>query len=148
VQVDGHYRKFYFYHHRNRDGLIYREEQIGRKTFEIYKGRDDKLIYRSVTFKTEGNKNNKDLVLVDNHYKKECTIQKMTQKFELDPYLPAESQIRKTEFNLAKGRVFLFYHFREGKVTAKEEEFFRDDLIGQAKMGDMNEKDTEDSKLQ
>lgn len=24
VQVDGHYRKLYYYHHRNKDGLIYR----------------------------------------------------------------------------------------------------------------------------
>ena len=43
-------RKIYFYHHRNKDGLIYREEQIGHKTFERYKGREDKLVYRSVTF--------------------------------------------------------------------------------------------------
>lgn len=26
IQVDGRYRKIYFYHHRNKDGLIYREE--------------------------------------------------------------------------------------------------------------------------
>jgi hypothetical protein len=26
IQVDGRYRKIYFYHHRNDDGLIYREE--------------------------------------------------------------------------------------------------------------------------
>jgi len=31
------------------DGLIYREEQIGQKTFERYTGREDKLIYRSCT---------------------------------------------------------------------------------------------------
>jgi hypothetical protein len=36
-----------------KDGLIYREEQIGRKTFEYYKGREDRLIYRSVTFDPE-----------------------------------------------------------------------------------------------
>lgn len=50
IQVDDRYRKIYFYHHRNKDGLIYREEQIGRKTFERYKGREDKLIYSSVTY--------------------------------------------------------------------------------------------------
>jgi len=26
IQIDGHIRKIYFYHHRNKDGLIYREE--------------------------------------------------------------------------------------------------------------------------
>ena len=50
IQVDDRYRKIYFYHHRNKDGLIYREEQIGRKTFERFKGREDRLIYRSVTY--------------------------------------------------------------------------------------------------
>jgi len=50
IQVDDRYRKIYFYHHRNKDGLIYREELIGHKTFERFKGREDKLIYRSVTY--------------------------------------------------------------------------------------------------
>ena len=53
IQIDGHSRKLYFYHHRVRDGLIYREEKIGKKTFEYYKGREDRLIYRSVTFNPE-----------------------------------------------------------------------------------------------
>lgn len=26
IQIDGRIRKIYFYHHRNKDGLIYREE--------------------------------------------------------------------------------------------------------------------------
>lgn len=49
VEVDDQYRKIWYYHHRVNDGLIYREEQIGRKTFERYTGREDKLIYRSCT---------------------------------------------------------------------------------------------------
>lgn len=49
VEVDDQYRKIWYYHHRVNDGLIYREEQIGQKTFERYKGREDKLVYRSCT---------------------------------------------------------------------------------------------------
>ena len=49
VEVDDVYRKIWYYHHRVNDGLIYREEQIGQKTFERYTGREDKLIYRSCT---------------------------------------------------------------------------------------------------
>lgn len=70
----------------------------------------------------------------------------MSQRFALDPELPADAQIRKTEFNLDKGRVFIYYHFREGKITSNSESFVRDDLIGEAKLGDMNEKDTEENK--
>jgi len=50
IRKDSEYRKIYYYHHRNEDGLVYREEQIGKKTFEQYMGRPDYLIYRSVTF--------------------------------------------------------------------------------------------------
>lgn len=41
IQIDGVERIIYFYHHRNneknKDGLIYRREIIGKKTIEKYK---------------------------------------------------------------------------------------------------------------
>jgi hypothetical protein len=43
-----------------------------------------------------------DLPFNENHTGQEVVIKKMTQKFELDPTIPAESQIKKTEFNLDK----------------------------------------------
>ncbi len=86
IHIDGRVRKVYFYHHRNKDGLIYREEQIGRKTFERYKGREDKLVYRSVTFNPDYNeKTDKHISINDNHLvaggtknKGEAIILKMT----------------------------------------------------------------------
>ena len=45
----------------------------------------------------------------------------MSQRFALDPDLPADGQIRKTEFNLEKGRVYIYYHYRVGKITANAE---------------------------
>ena len=78
IQIDGHSRKLYFYHHRVRDGLIYREEQIGRKTFEYYKGREDRLIYRSVTFDPDRPKDPQSLYLKENHLQEDVTIKKMT----------------------------------------------------------------------
>jgi len=52
VRIDGRYRKIYYYHHRQKDGLILREEFFDKKNkiIEEYKNRPDKLIYRSVTF--------------------------------------------------------------------------------------------------
>jgi hypothetical protein len=148
IQVDARSRKLYFYHHRVRDGLIYREEQIGNKTFEFYKGREDRLIYRSVTFDPHKQKEQQDLFLKENHLQEDVVIKKMTQKFELDPGMPAESQIKKTEFNLDKKRVYIYYHYKDGKITANYQEFSRDDLIGQSKMSDMNEKESEETQLQ
>lgn len=94
IQIDGRVRKIYYYHHRNKDGLIYREEQIGRKTFERYKGREDRLIYRSVTFDPKRPQQKKDLVIQDNHCnshnKGSSVVIKMSQRFALDPEIPAE----------------------------------------------------------
>lgn len=72
----------------------------------------------------------------------------MTQKFDLDPNAPAETQIKKTEFNLDKKMIYIYYHYKKGKITADYKEFSRDELIGQAKTGDMNEKDVEETQLQ
>lgn len=55
IEEDGVRIRIHFYHHRNKDGLIYREEIIGKKTIERYKNREDKLIYRSVTFERKDN---------------------------------------------------------------------------------------------
>jgi len=73
----------------------------------------------------------------------------MTQKFELDPEMPAANQMKKTEFNLKDGKVYVHYHFEEGKITADEQTYSRDDYIGQAKLDTVgSDKDAEDSKEQ
>jgi len=78
IQVDDRYRKVYFYHHRNKDGLIYREEQIKTKTIERYKGREDKLIYRSVTYADDSKQiESQDLRIEDQNMKKDLKIKKM-----------------------------------------------------------------------
>ena len=144
IRIDGRYRKLYFYHHRQKDGLILREEFFDQKNkiIEEYKNRPDKLIYRSVTFTP-----NADLItpqslkIKENNYGREVVINKMTQKFELDPDLPAANQIKKTEFNIAMKQVFIYYHYEEGKITTRDEEWNRDDLIGHANIDNVNDKD-------
>lgn len=54
IRVDDRSCKFYYYHHRT-DNLIYRCVVVGRKVFEKFKGNQDRMIYRSVTFESEGN---------------------------------------------------------------------------------------------
>ena len=44
--------------------------------------------------------------------------------------------------------IYIYYHYKDGKITADYKEFLRDDLIGSAKTGDMNEKDVEETQLQ
>ena len=150
IMIDGRYKKLYFYHHRQKDGLILREEFFDQKNkiIEEYKNRPDKLIYRSVTFNPNAELTQQTLRLKENNYGKEVLINKMTQKFELDPDMPAANQIKKTEFNLLKRRVYIKFHYEEGKITSRGESFDRDELIGHAKIDNVNDKDQEDSKEQ
>ena len=150
IKVDDHYRKIYFYHHRNKDGLIYREEQIGKKIFERYKGREDRLIYRSVTFDPDTPFNDSQhLYIEDKVYQRKLVIKKMAQKFELDPNKAASEQIRKTVFNMDK-HLLIYYHYQEGQIFKQPDKISRNDLLSHNKMGEMNEKeiekDNEDSK--
>ena len=46
--------------------------------------------------------------------------------------------MRKTEFNFDKQFVYIFYHYEDGKITATEEEWNRNDLLGDAKVDDPN----------
>ena len=58
VLIEGQERCIYFYHHwnwngdeqKNKDGLIFRREIIGKKTIEKYKNWEDRLVYWSVEF--------------------------------------------------------------------------------------------------
>jgi hypothetical protein len=47
---------------------------------------------------------------------------------------------------MQKGEIYIYYHYREGKITSNMEKYRRDELIANAKGGDINEKDTEESK--
>ena len=154
IHIDGHLRKIYYYHHRNndknKDGLIYREENIGSKTIEKYKDREDHLEYRSVTFIpiSKDKKDSSVIELKDIHFK--CAkILNMIQKFGLNKEMPAEDQIRETEFNIEKEVVNIFYHYKESKITAREKHYNRKDLIGNSSAVDeINNKETEDNALQ
>lgn len=143
IEVDHRYRKIYYYHHRNSDGLIYREEQIGRKIFERYKGREDKLIYRSVTYDDRAVDVQAHLFIEDKTYGRQLYVKKMAQKFELDPTKDASLQMKKTEFKIEDQYIYIYYHYKEGQIFRKPDIVNRLDLISQGKMGDMNEKDAE-----
>jgi hypothetical protein len=125
--------------------LIYREEQISHKTFERYKNRPDKLIYRSVTYSEKlYDFSSGDSIIKDNNLDKEIKVKKMTQKFELDPSKPAEEQKRKTVFNLETDEIVIYYHFKEGQIFRKPSHYDRNVLRNSGNQGDMNEKDQGD----
>jgi hypothetical protein len=56
--------------------------------------------------------------------------------------------MRKTVFNIETGEVVIHYHFVEGQIFKKPKTYSRQELISQGKSGDMNEKDTDETKEQ
>lgn len=153
IYIDGHLRQLYFYHNRNndrnKDGLIYREERIGEKTIEKYKDREDHLEYRSVIFHpvNQSQKNDIKLELKDIHFKS-ANILSMVQRFGLNKELPAEEQIRETEFNIEKGDVNIYYHYRDGQITANEISYDRKKLIANSAVDEVSSKEQEDNAKQ
>ena len=59
------------------------------KIIEEYKNRPDRLIYRSCVFDPDREPKSTDLKMEENNYSKLVKIKKMTQKFDLDPDMPA-----------------------------------------------------------
>ena len=149
IQVDDQYRKMWYYHHRVHDNLIYREEQIGQKVFEKFKGHPDGLIYQSVTYDPDVvvDPNQGHQAIDDKQYGKTFYVKKMAQKFCLKKNIPPEKQIRKTEFNFAadggKGQVLIYYHYKEGQIFRAPDTISQLDLVSSGKRGDMDDKEVE-----
>ncbi|CAJ1401716.1 unnamed protein product [Effrenium voratum] len=121
-------RELIFYKSRL-DGLVRSVEIIGRKMFEYFEDRDDRLIYHSVTLDptaTRGQKS-KDTYPVDSVG--EVPIKKMTEKYARNPEVPAEEDIAKISFYLTEqqnssiystGKIRVDYHREPGSLTFRQ----------------------------
>ncbi|CAJ1441172.1 unnamed protein product [Effrenium voratum] len=127
-------RELIFYKSRL-DGLVRSVEIIGRKMFEYFEDRDDRLIYHSVTLDptaTRGQKS-KDAVSLQDTYPVdsvgEVPIKKMTEKYARNPEVPAEEDIAKISFYLTEqqnssiystGKIRVDYHREPGSLTFRQ----------------------------
>jgi len=112
-------RELVFYHSRL-DGLIRSVEMIGRKVFEHFEDRDDRLIYHSVTLDPQ-QVNNTRTTQKKNTWTVESwgevPIKKMTQKYGRDPSVPADDDIHKICYFVHAGKIRVDYHREPGKLT-------------------------------
>jgi hypothetical protein len=141
---EGVRRRMHFFPNARLDGLQLREELLGKKTVETYTGRDDRLVYRSVTFDEAsattalataaaaaaagasanggggagggGGGSGSHPGGVDGSL--EPAIIKMTEKYARDPAVDAEADVCKRVYNIASGFIRVHYHFGDGRVTA------------------------------
>lgn len=146
--VPDHERVMNFYTSARLDGLLKRHEVFGQKMTETFSGRDDNLIYRSVTYdpvetaKAIAAAEQAAAVAAGGRRKKKKSeeplqvIRKMTEKYELPdakavadrggPNIPAHKRMCKRVFNIEGELIRIDYHYGEGRVTADQKLFYKD----------------------
>eukprot|EP00441_Pelagodinium_beii_P038325 CAMPEP_0197626140 /NCGR_PEP_ID=MMETSP1338-20131121/5247_1 /TAXON_ID=43686 ORGANISM="Pelagodinium beii, Strain RCC1491" /NCGR_SAMPLE_ID=MMETSP1338 /ASSEMBLY_ACC=CAM_ASM_000754 /LENGTH=866 /DNA_ID=CAMNT_0043196659 /DNA_START=47 /DNA_END=2647 /DNA_ORIENTATION=- len=135
-------RELIFYNSRL-DGLVRSVELIGRKMFEHFEDRDDRLIYHSVTLDPtlvntgtmRPGQKNKDTYPVDSMG--EVPIRKMTEKYARNPEVPADEDIYKICFFLTEqtttstytsmGKIRVDYHREPGSLTFRTVTYYNED---------------------
>ena len=148
-------RVMHFYTSARLDGLVKRVEVFGQKMMETFSGRDDNLVYRSVTYDpvetakamAAAEQAAAAAAAAGGRRKKKKSeeplqvIRKMTEKFELPDVkaapepdadgnagvaIPAHKRIRKRVFNVVGELIRIDYHYGEGRVTASQKLFYKD----------------------
>jgi len=123
-------RELLFYNSRL-DGLVRCVELIGKKMFEFFEDRDDRLIYHSVTLDPSlatnhrGGQKPKDTYLVESMG--EVPIRKMTQKYARNSQVPPDEDFHKICYFLAEGKIRVDYHREPGQLTFKTVTYVNED---------------------
>jgi len=124
-------KELIFYNSRL-DGLVRSFELIGKKNFEYFEDRDDRLVYHSVTLDPPGggdgrNGRSKEMLQLDSVHNVELPIRKMTEKYARNPDVPADEDPQKICYFLAEGKIRVDYHREPGILTYRSETYFSRD---------------------
>ncbi|KAF4322458.1 hypothetical protein BBO99_00002483 [Phytophthora kernoviae] len=122
----GYRREFQFYTSTRPDGLANREEDIQKRVVEHFDGRDDSLIFRSVTLATDKDEvDSKNPYILPGGPSGEIAIKKMKEKFARNPTLLADEDQRKRAYNIHEGSIRVYFHYATGKITAGSRVYFK-----------------------
>ncbi|KAI8815434.1 hypothetical protein BJ742DRAFT_876531 [Cladochytrium replicatum] len=118
VMVNGKTTDMHFYASARSDGLFKRVE-TANKIMEHFVDREDKLIYRSVTFDTseEDENSNKEPTTGTSH------ILKMAEKFEKNPDLPVHEDVAKKTYFVRDERIRVVYQLGPNRIVSSWREF-------------------------
>jgi len=130
VDVTGKRREFHFYTSARLDSLVRREEDIGKKVIEVFEGRDDHLVYRSVTVapKEAGSGATKASVYtLPGGQLGDLIIRKMCEKFgRADPTCASEADVCRRTYYVKDGSIRVVYHYAKGRITASSRVYHKD----------------------
>ncbi|KAK3273495.1 hypothetical protein CYMTET_18285 [Cymbomonas tetramitiformis] len=143
-------RLMHFYESARLDGLVTREEEFGLKTVEHFNSRDDRLVYRSVTYeplqakpatpppavaptgkaKRPKKKNEEPLQ----------PIRKMTEKYTVDKTQKPDKSVAKRTFYVSGDQIRLDFHYGKDKITASSRHYTKEGLSHITQVDPLEEK--------
>ncbi|KAJ3291052.1 hypothetical protein HDU79_002720 [Rhizoclosmatium sp. JEL0117] len=109
IMYEGKTTEIHFFPASRSDGLVKRVEEYN-KVIEYFTEREDKLIYRSVTYERTDNIDGK-------------IITKMTEKFERNREVPAHEDPAKKTYYLKDEKIKVIYHLDDGRIIPSYREF-------------------------
>ncbi|KAI8925801.1 hypothetical protein BC831DRAFT_459481 [Entophlyctis helioformis] len=108
ILVDGKTTEMHFYPSARSDGLVKRIES-SRKVMEFFTEREDRLVYRSVTYDVEDGLRG--------------GVIKMAEKFSRNLELSAQQDVYKKTYFAKEERIRIIFHLEEGRIIASMREF-------------------------
>mmetsp|Transcript_23831 Transcript_23831/g.60196 ORF Transcript_23831/g.60196 Transcript_23831/m.60196 type:complete len:573 (-) Transcript_23831:1645-3363(-) len=127
-------REFHFYPSARQsgghlDGLIRRIELTNKKTMLYYEGRDDKLVYRSITFDEKQREEAMRSASKTKSGASDAGVVKMAEKFERTSSKTAATDVRKRTYFKTTGGIRLDYHFGDGRITSNVKTFNKEGRV-------------------
>ncbi|KND01180.1 uncharacterized protein SPPG_04271 [Spizellomyces punctatus DAOM BR117] len=114
IIIDDRTKEMHFYPSARSDGLVKRVDESS-KILEHFTEREDRLVYRSVTFDGEP----------DEEQIERGSIIKMAEKFDRNPDVPSHKDAAKRTYFLKDDKIGVIYHFEEGKIIPSTREFHK-----------------------
>ena len=134
--VKGEERVMHFYHTARLDGLVERKEALGSKITETFQDRDDRLVYRSVSYTRKSETSDDALESqpsdsrtsgIDTDATEDVLpIRKATQKFGRNADVPAARDVVKRTFFVSSSRIRVDFHYGDDSITASSRLYSRD----------------------
>eukprot|EP00240_Pyramimonas_obovata_P004234 CAMPEP_0118939504 /NCGR_PEP_ID=MMETSP1169-20130426/29098_1 /TAXON_ID=36882 /ORGANISM="Pyramimonas obovata, Strain CCMP722" /LENGTH=353 /DNA_ID=CAMNT_0006883791 /DNA_START=30 /DNA_END=1087 /DNA_ORIENTATION=+ len=130
-------RVAHFYESARLDGLLMRTEVFGVKMVEVFRDRDDRLVYRSATYDKvpprpstppQASTGVKRVGRKKKHDDPQQPIRKMTEKYTVvtDGSVAPEECVRKRTFYCTDDQIRLDYHYGRDRITANCRIYSRD----------------------
>ncbi|KAI9093129.1 hypothetical protein DFS34DRAFT_274340 [Phlyctochytrium arcticum] len=114
IIIDDRTKEMHFYPSARSDGLVKRVDDIV-KIVEEFTEREDRLVYRSISFdgEPEDDQNNRGAMM------------KMAEKYDRNPDIPSHKDPQKRTYHLKEDKINVIYHLDDSKIIPSTREFHK-----------------------